>query len=187
VATFSIASPATGSFSPATCTLSAAGTCTTTYTPTGTLAAGTYANDIGASFAAVGSYAAASGTTTLTVTQVTPSVSLVSSANPVLMQNAVTFTSTVSSSASAPTGTVSFIDGTVPLGSATLSNGTATFTTSALTVGTHSITAIYSGDTNFITVTSAAVSEQVEDFTLSLTTTGGTTSPTVAPGGTATR
>ncbi len=155
VVTFSIASPATGSFSPAICTLSAEGTCTTTYTPNGTLAAGTYANDIGASFAAVGSYAAASGTTTLTVTQVTPSVSLVSSANPVVMQNAVTFTATVSSSASVPTGTVSFIDGTVPLGSATLSNGTATFTTSALTVGTHSITAIYSGDTNFITVTSA--------------------------------
>jgi uncharacterized repeat protein (TIGR03803 family) len=68
VVTFSVVSPATGSFSPATCTLSAAGSCTSTYTPTGTLAAGSYANGIMAAFAAVGNYTAATAASTLTVT-----------------------------------------------------------------------------------------------------------------------
>src|SRR5581483_2919589 len=36
-----------------------------------------------------------------------------------------------------------------------------TFTTSTLTVGTHAITAVYSGDTNFITSTSTAVLQTV--------------------------
>jgi hypothetical protein len=49
-----------------------------------------------------------------------------------------------------------FTDGTV-----TLSSGVATFSTSSLAVGTQSITAVYSGDTNFTTSTSSALSQVV--------------------------
>jgi len=55
-------------------------------------------------------------------------------------------------------------------------------------VGTHSITAVYSGDTNFLTVTSSATSEVVQDFNLTLSITGGSagaTTVTAQPGGTA--
>src|SRR5439155_1477159 len=64
----------------------------------------------------------------------------------------VTFTATVnpvSPGAGTPTGTVTFtIDGT-PQAPVTLTTNTATLSTSSLSVGTHTITAAYSGDSNF--------------------------------------
>jgi hypothetical protein len=63
-----------------------------------------------------------------------------------------------------------------------LTSGIATYATSALPVGTESITAVSSGDSNFNTVTSAAVSEQVQDLSLTLTS-GGATTATAVPGG----
>ncbi len=60
------------------------------------------------------------------------------------------------------TGMVTFMDGTNVLGTGTLSKwGTASFTTSSLSVGTHSLTAVYSGDTNFAGSTSTALAEVV--------------------------
>jgi len=188
VVTFSVISPATGSFNPATCTLSVAGACTTTYTPNGTLSAGTYAGDIKASFAAVGNYKAASGAATLTVNQATPGITLAASVNPTLVQSAITFTATVTSAIGTPTGTVIFMDGSTPLGTGTIASGVAAFTTSTLAVGAHTITAVYSGDANFITATSSAQTETVLDFSLNISTgtgTGSVTSATVQPGGTA--
>lgn len=81
--------------------------------------------------------------TTLTVT---------SSPNPSVFGQPVAFTVTVmpvTPGSGTPTGTVTFSDGTTVLGTSTLSGGTATFTTSVLTAGSHSITATYTGDTNF--------------------------------------
>ena len=66
----------------------------------------------------------------------------------------------------------------------TLAQGVATYATSSLTVGNHSITAAYLGDSNFSAVTSSAVTETVEDFTVTVPT-GDPTSATVSPGGTA--
>jgi uncharacterized repeat protein (TIGR03803 family) len=66
VVTFGVAGTATGSFSPATCTI-ANGSCSVSYVPTGSLAAGTYPGDMTASFAATSSYKAASATSTLTI------------------------------------------------------------------------------------------------------------------------
>jgi Bacterial Ig-like domain (group 3) len=43
----------------------------------------------------------------------------------------------------------------------TQANGTALFTTPALSVGTHSITASYAGDFNFVPLTSAVLSQNV--------------------------
>jgi hypothetical protein len=63
---------------------------------------------------------------------------------------------TASVSPSAATGTVTFYDGTTSLGSGTLSSGTATLSTTFSTTGTHSLTAIYGGDLNYATSSSAA-------------------------------
>src|SRR6266576_1409632 len=87
---------------------------------------------------------------------------LISSLNPSALGQAVTFTATVTSSATGtPTGTVTFQDGASALGTGTLSGGTATFTTSGLTAGTRSITAIYGGDANFAGSTSPVLTQTV--------------------------
>jgi RHS repeat-associated protein len=77
--------------------------------------------------------------------------------------SAVTLTATVSGEEEGtPTGDVEFLDGTTVLGYSHLSSGTAAFTTSYLTAGDHTdITAVYQGDSNFISSTSSAVSYDV--------------------------
>jgi hypothetical protein len=129
-------------------------------------------------------YASASGSVSLTVAKATPTNALGSSADTVLAQTAVTFTATVSSSAGTPSGSVRFFDGTTLLGSVTLAQGVAAFTTSSLAAANHSITAVYGGDSNFLTVTSSVLTETVEDFALTVPT-GDPTSATVSAGGTA--
>ena len=132
------------------------------------------------------SYTSASGSVSLTVAKAAPTVALGSSANEVLAKTAVTFTATVSSTASTPSGSVSFYDGTTLLGSAvTLAQGVAAYTTSSLADGAHSITAAYGGDSNFSALTSSAATETVEDFTVGVAT-GSSAAQTVSPGGTAT-
>ena len=84
---------------------------------------------------------------------------VVSSANPSVFGQSVTFTATVTANApgsGTPTGTVTFMDGSTTLGTGTLNgSGVATFSTSGLSVGSHSITAVYGGDTDFTTSTSS--------------------------------
>jgi len=53
------------------------------------------------------------------------------------------------------------MDGGTELGTGTLSSKKATFATASLAEGTHSLTAVYSGDSNFYGGTSAALSEKV--------------------------
>ena len=100
-----------------------------------------------------------------TVNQAASSTSVSSSVNPSVFGQAVTFTATVSASppgAGTPTGTVQFKDGVTNLGSAAaLTSGTATFMTSSLAVGAHSITAVYSGDSNFTTSTGSLPTQTV--------------------------
>jgi VCBS repeat-containing protein len=98
-----------------------------------------------------------SSAATLTVNTVNATTTLVSSKNPTVFGQAVTFTATVSATSGGPTGTVTFLDGAASLGTATLdSTGAVSFTTSSLAVGNHSITASYSGDSNFNASTSSA-------------------------------
>ncbi|HET9308372.1 MAG TPA: Ig-like domain repeat protein [Candidatus Sulfotelmatobacter sp.] len=130
-------------------------------------------------------YDSASGSVPLTVNKAEPSVLLVSSANPAVLSSSVSFTATVSASASTPTGSVDFYDGTTLLGSGTLQSGDATYATANLSSGTHSITAVYSGDSNFLSVTSSAVSQVVSDVTVNIAS-GGTRNASVSAGGTAT-
>lgn len=62
-----------------------------------------------------------------------------------------------------PTGSVTFLDGTTALGTVTLSaNAEATLTTSALERGSHSLTAVYSGDSNYSASTSIALTQTVK-------------------------
>jgi Bacterial Ig-like domain (group 3) len=89
---------------------------------------------------------------------------LVTSAPSITAGDSLTLTATVASSSGAgavPTGSVNFFDGTTNLGSGTLTNGTASLTTTALPVGADSLTAQYSGDTNYSASTSSEVSESV--------------------------
>ena len=125
--------------------------------------------------------AAAQATRSLVVSNAGPTIGLVSSTNPVLAQNAITLTATVSSSIGMPTGTLTFLDGASVLGSGTLTGGVATFTTSSLAVGPHSITAAYAGDANFAAGVSSMLTETVEDFSFSIS----SVSVTAPPSGTA--
>ena len=126
-------------------------------------------------------YTGAGAMVTLVVSKATPSIALASSLNPGQVQNAIGLTTTVSSSASTPTGTVSFFDGGAMIGSVTLANGAATISL-ALSAGSHSVTAVYNGDSNFGVVTSAVYAESVQDINLA----GGTgTSQTITAGATA--
>jgi alpha-tubulin suppressor-like RCC1 family protein len=64
----------------------------------------------------------------------------------------VTLTATVSSGGGTPGGSVTFSDSVNGvLGTGTLSGGVATLSTAALSAGGHTITATYSGDTDFLT------------------------------------
>jgi hypothetical protein len=88
------------------------------------------------------------------VTQSPTAVSVISSVNPSVLGQSVTFTATVVSTAGMPTGTVTFKDGGVALGSAPLNgSGIATFSTSSLTIGSHVITAEFDGDANSLAAT----------------------------------
>jgi hypothetical protein len=105
---------------------------------------------------------------TVTPTQALTSTALTTTPNPSSIGSAVTFTATVTATspgAGTPTGTVSFMNETAnpptTIGTSNLSNGSATYTDSALPLGTTSIEAVYSGDTNFDTSTSTAVSQSV--------------------------
>jgi len=120
------------------------------------------------SYSGSATYAASSSTgVTITVAQTTASVATVSSSSSaVMLQDAVTFTANVTSTAGTPTGSVTFLDGTTTMGTVQLSAGTAQLITSSLTAGAHSITVSYLGDTNFLPVSSSTIAESVVDFTI---------------------
>jgi hypothetical protein len=94
----------------------------------------------------------------VTINDYTATVGLTASPSTALPNTAVTLNASVAASAGSdvPTGSVSFMDGKTLLSKVTLAAGKANLTTSSLAVGSHTITAVYSGDTNFATVTSSA-------------------------------
>jgi len=108
-------------------------------------------------------------THTIVVNKGLPVVTLAASLNPVFLQNPVTLSATVSYSAATPTGSVVFSNGTAVIGQSPLSSGLASITLSTLPLGANSITAAYSGDGSYNPVTSSALNEAVQDFTLTVT------------------
>ncbi len=113
------------------------------------------------------------------VNQASPTITLTpGTASPVTYGQATSFTAAIAAPSGAtqtPTGSVQFFDGATSLGSVNVNgSGSAVLTLSGptlLNAGTHSITAVYSGDANFSTVTSSALSYVVTKASSVLTAT----------------
>jgi hypothetical protein len=104
------------------------------------------------------------------VSQLTPTVTVVSNNNPSTFEQYVTFTATVHNSSHTPTGTVKFYSGADSIGVGTLNgSGVATLNDSMLFAGSHSITVVYSGDSNFKADTSAVLTQVVNKATPTVT------------------
>jgi hypothetical protein len=134
-----------------------------TYT-TSALTAGTHT--VTTSYSGDGSFLAGSSTAlSQTVNQANTSTRLTSSANPVVAGQTVTFTALVGAQApgaGTPTGSVQFtVDNGTPATESLNDNGVATYSTSSLAMGTHTVTASYAGDVNFLSGSSAALTQTV--------------------------
>jgi hypothetical protein len=116
-------------------------------------------------------FASSSATLIQSVAQDTTSASLSSSANASYFGQSVALTATISpaSGGPAPSGSVEFHDGAAVLGAAAVNGGAAVFLTSALSMGTHTLTAIYSGDTNHLGSTAAAFTQTVNPNSATVT------------------
>ena len=90
---------------------------------------------------------------------------LVSSLNPAVFGQSVTFTAAVTAGSGMPTGTVIFYDGSTVMGNAPLVSGSASISTTSLSAGSHSITAAYQGSEGFEASTSAPVTQIVSPAT----------------------
>ena len=109
---------------------------------------------------------------TLTVTQASTSTKLSTNLISITPGGSLQLTAQVTPQFSgSPSGTVTFSAGNTQLGQAAVTNGTATLTTTALSaIGTFSLTANYSGDTNFASSNSTAstVAVVASNFTVAL-------------------
>jgi uncharacterized repeat protein (TIGR03803 family) len=117
-------------------------------TPTGLLV-GTHSLSV--AYSGDVNYLPGSANLSQVVSQAQSATKLVSSVSQPTYGQLVTFTATVSavSAPGAPTGTVTFTNGTLTLGVVALTSGSASLMSSVLGPGTQSVTAVYSGDTNF--------------------------------------
>jgi uncharacterized repeat protein (TIGR03803 family) len=95
------------------------------------------------------------------ITQAISSATIASSPNPSIQGESVTFTATISSPTTTPTGPVTFTSGTTTLGTVELSKGKATLTTSTLPVGSNTVTVTYPWNSN-IAESSASVTQVVQ-------------------------
>ena len=149
------------------------------------LAANTYS--LSATYNGDATYCTSTSTNSisLTVSQSTPTIGLVSNLNPSTYGDNVTFTCTVTNpnSFGFPTGTITFKDGATTIGTGTLSqasanSSTAAFTLNSLIAGSHTITAVYGGNANFIGVTSSPLTQTVNQATTTATILSLSQSPT---------
>ena len=93
-----------------------------------------------------------------------PAIAVVSSRNPAVYGDAVTFMATVKAvppAVGVPSGQVAFMDGVTALGEAELSGGTASLTTSSLSSGSHAISVSYRGDGCFSGSTSTPWTQNI--------------------------
>jgi sugar lactone lactonase YvrE len=170
-------------------TLSSTGTATTSITG---LNGGPH--DIDATYSGDTVYASSSASSPLNLTiaaapTATKLTSTISGSTAVATGTSVTFTATAAPSGFSappnPSGTVSFYQAgnSTALGTAPLTNGVATFTTTSLPNGQYNVTAVYSGDTDFSTSTSAGYAVYISPPTFVLSNTP--TSLTVSKQGSA--
>ena len=159
-------------------------------TATNTSPVGQYPISVSLTGTAAGDYtvALAAGSGDLAIGRAASTISLASSNGTPYLGAPVTVTAQVGSTTiGVPTGSVVFYDGTTVLSSAAVdSTGSVSYSTNAFAAGAHSITAVYSGDTNFSNVTSAVTVVTVgavPDFTIA---SAGATSQIANPGQSAT-
>jgi sugar lactone lactonase YvrE len=96
------------------------------------------------------------------VNQAATVTTLATSASTALVGAAVTLTASVgSSNGPSPSGTVQFFDGTSVLASGTISSGVVSVTVGTLLPGAHVLTAVYGGDADCASSTSAAMTETI--------------------------
>jgi sugar lactone lactonase YvrE len=165
------------------------GTTATTLSP-----AGTYPFTSSLSGSAAGNYALTITPATLTINPAPIQITLTDlvTTGTVTPGTPLTLTSHVApTTAGHPTGTVTLFDGTIQILTSPVSpTGDSTFTTSSLAQGAHTLTALYSGDSNFqpgastpalITIGTGSAAPTA-DFTLSAT---GNTTQTVVSGSSA--
>ena len=115
--------------------------------------------------------AATSNPVTVLVVQDTTTTALASSANPVAVGGGTVYTATVAGAHASTTGTVTFMDGGTVMGSSPLNaSGTGMLSVLMLVGGDHPVTAVYVGNGNSASSTSAVLHEMVQG-TLSTTTT----------------
>ncbi len=149
-----------------------------TFTTRG-LAVGTHT--ITAAYAGNAAFSASSAASPLQQVVLTAThTALTASVNPVVTSNTVTYTATVgaitvsppggqavqgkAASTTVPTGTIDFYqDGTQMASVAVDASGTAQWSTSYSAAGSHKIKAVYEGDANFGSSTSAVLTERVAD------------------------
>lgn len=142
------------------------GTGQTTFA-TSSLSAGTHS--ITATYSGDANFASGSSSVlSQAVNQATTTVTLTSTINPAVVGQSVTFTATVAGAfGGASSGTITFKQGSTTLNTGAVSGNRASFSTSTLSLGSHSITAAYSGDSNFLSSVSNTLTEVINKITTS--------------------
>jgi hypothetical protein len=110
-------------------------------------------------------YNTLTGTANVMVNKASTNTTLTSSLNPSGVGQSVTLTATISGQyGGTPTGSVAFSNGSTSLGNVSLSgSNVAALATTALPLGTNTITAVYSGDSNFTGSTSNSVNQVINN------------------------
>lgn len=135
------------------------------------------------------SWTAASNETSVNATvPVATTTTLISSSNPSIVGEDVTYTATVTTTSPQPlTGTITFKEDTTTVSCATGSaafdgtSATCTVTYSASDGSPHTVTAIYNGDKNFLSSTSNEVDQSVNETAQTNTTTATPARTTTSP------
>jgi hypothetical protein len=155
-------------------TASGTDTSTTATVPLTGLPGGSY--NVKAAYKGNTNYGGSTATTTLVVTPAPPAIAVSepSAVQPdqfngvyyVKVQSTSTLTATVTSTLASPTGTVTFMNGSQPADPTQVNqpldaNGQVTFNLKNLPTGSYDLTAVYSGDSNFASITSTPVAFQV--------------------------
>src|SRR5580658_7655740 len=132
-----------------------------------------------------GSTSAAVSITISAPAKIATTTSVLASATQLAAGQNVTFTAGVApqTGTGVPTGSITFLDGQAQIAVGTLNGGAASFSRANLAVGSHTITAAYSGDSNYATSSSTALTVTVTtaasaDYSLSMS----SSALSVAPG-----
>lgn len=95
------------------------------------------------------------------IVKINPQTTFTTTPNPSIYGDTITLTATVSSAVGSPTGTITFFNGAIPIGTVFLEGGAASIDLASPLAGFAILSARYSGDTNFLPITTASVSQTI--------------------------